>query len=126
MEDIRFVVPREDKAENRKETRLTPEEEKILKQAHDIAEKKKEESRRLSKKWTEKEIQQTSEDEKRGRRRDSPKSARSVPRHRRKKKDKERPRLTMIRLKPAKEVALTPAPGWEEAEGRPVQRGRMT
>ena len=28
----------------------------------------------------------------------------------------------MIRLKPA-ELILTSAPGWEEAEGRPVQRG---
>ena len=31
----------------------------------------------------------------------------------------------MIRFKPAKEGTLIPAPGWEEAEGRPVQRGEI-
>ena len=29
----------------------------------------------------------------------------------------------MIRASPSKEVRLTPAPGWEEAEGRPEVRG---
>lgn len=122
-EDMRFVVPKEEKIEKQQETRLTPEEEKTLKQAHDIAEKKKEESRRLSEKWTEKEMQQTSKEEKRGKRRDSPECANSEPRYRSKREDEGRARINMIRLKPAEEVTLTPAPGWEEAEGRPVQGG---
>ena len=29
----------------------------------------------------------------------------------------------MIRVNPPREVTLTPAPGWTEAAGRPVQRG---
>jgi hypothetical protein len=48
-------------------------------------------------------------------------SLREDPRRR---KDKDRPRINMIRVTPSKEVRLTPAPGWEEAEGRPsVRRG---
>ena len=48
-----------------KETRLTQEEEKILKQARDITEKKRKESKRLSEKWTEQESRPTRREEKR-------------------------------------------------------------
>ena len=41
MGRYRLVVPREDMTKAQRETLLAPEEEKILKQAHDIAEKKK-------------------------------------------------------------------------------------
>ena len=56
-EDMRLVLPKEDLTEVPRETRLTSEEERILKQAYDITEKKKEESRRLSEQWTGQESQ---------------------------------------------------------------------
>ena len=46
------------------------------------------------------------------------------PRSRRTQKDKDRPRINMLRVTPSKEVILTPAPEWNEAEGRPaIRRG---
>ena len=85
---------------------------------------KKEESKRLSEKWTEQEkIQLKSRDEKRRLRKESPDSTSTEQKYRRNKKEKGSPKIYMIRLNPEKEVILTPAPEWIEAEGRSVRSG---
>ena len=116
----KFEAPTEAPVETQQEEQrgLTPHEEQILKMAHDIAEKKKEESRKLSEAW------KTSEEikEEKQTRKISPESASSEQRNTGNRKIK-KGRFKMIRVR---EVVLTPAPGWNEAEGRPIQRGRMT
>ena len=55
----------------------------------------------------------------------NPESSSEDQRSRRTQKDRGRPRINMIRVTPPKEVILTPAPEWHEAEGRPaVRRGK--
>ena len=81
-EDMRFVVPREDSPEVQRDTRLTSEEEKILKRARDIAEKKTEECKRHNEKETEQDRQ--------GIRKKSPESSSDDPRMKRKQKEREK------------------------------------
>ena len=52
---MHLKVPKDDVTDDESDTRLTQDEEKILKRAHDISEKKKEESQRLTEQWTEQE-----------------------------------------------------------------------
>jgi hypothetical protein len=100
---------------------LTPSEERILKKAHDISERKREDSRRLTEKWIQQEFEQAKKERNRGtKERSDSESSRDDPR---KGKRKKRPRINMIRATPTKEVVLTPAPGWQEAVGRPEMRG---
>jgi hypothetical protein len=100
---------------------LTAKEERILKKAHDLQERKREDCRRLTEKWIQQELEQAKKDRNRGtRERSDSESSREDPS---KGKDKERPRINMIRATPSKEVVLTPAPGWQEAVGRPEMRG---
>ena len=65
---------------------------------------------------------EANKDEKQKTRKESPESTSSDLKYTGNRKSKRAARFRMIRLKPAKEVILTPAPGWEKAEGRPVQR----
>ena len=52
--EMRFKVPQENVTEEENERYLTEKEERILKMAHDISERKREDSRRLTEKWTKK------------------------------------------------------------------------
>jgi hypothetical protein len=106
--------------EDESERFLTEKEERILKMAHDISERKREDSRRLTEKWIQQEIEQAKNERHRGtkERSESEESSEEDSRKR-----KERPRINMIRAEQKKEVVLTPAPGWQEAVGRPEVRG---
>ena len=118
---MRFKVQQETVTEDENERFLTEKEERILKMAHDSSERKREDSRRLTEKWIQQELELAKKERNRGtRERSDSESSREDPR---KGKDKERPRINMIRATPSKEVVLTPAPGWQEAVGRPEMRG---
>ena len=118
---MRFKVPQENVTDEENEGYLTEKEERILKKASDIDERKREESRRLTEKWIQQELELAKKERNRGtRERSDSESSREDPR---KGKDKERPRINVIRATPSKEVVLTPAPGWQEAVGRPDMRG---
>ena len=89
--------------------------------AHDISERKQEDSRRLTEKWIQQELELAKKERNRGTRERS--DSESSREDLRKGKDKERPRINMIKVTPSKEVVLTPAPGWQESVGRPEMRG---
>ena len=59
--EARFRVPREKETEDENDRILTAKEERILKWAHDISENKREESRRLTEKWIQQELEQAKE-----------------------------------------------------------------
>ena len=60
------MVPKDDVTDDQRDTRLTQEEEKILKRAHDISERKREESKRLTEQWTEQDNKLKRKKEQRG------------------------------------------------------------
>ena len=110
---------------NRKLQKVLLRKRKRFKLGHDIAAKKKEESKKLTESWANQEkTPKANKEEKQKTRKDSPESTSSEPKNTGNRKIKRTARFRMIRLKPAT-VILTPAPGWEEAEGRQVQRGRV-
>ena len=119
--ETRFKVPQETVTEDESERILTKKEERILKMAHDISERKREDSRRLTEKWIQQELEQAKKERHRGTRERS--DSESSKDDSRKGKRKDRPRINMIRATPKKDVVLTPAPGWQEAVGRPEVRG---
>ena len=87
-----------------------------MKKAHDISERKREESRRLTEQWIEQEIKPKRRERNRGTKerqmRDvsDSESSNGDQRLRRTQKDRGRPRINMFRVTPPKEVILTPAP----------------
>ena len=95
---------------------------RILKKAHDISERKREDSRRLTEKWIQQELEQAKKERNRGtRQRSDSESSRDDPR---KGIEKERPRINTFRAEQKKDIVLTPAPGWQEAVGRPEVGGK--
>ena len=79
-----LVNPEKVKLETQQEApkSLTPEKEKILNLAHDIAEKKREESKILNESWTnQEEILEESKEQKQKIRKDSPESTSSEPKY---------------------------------------------
>jgi hypothetical protein len=113
-------VPQETASDEENERFLTAKEERILKKTHDIQERKQEDSRRLTEKWTQQELEQAKNERHRGTKERSESEESSEEDSRRR---EERPKINMIRAEPKKEVVLTPAPGWQEAVGRPEVRG---
>ena len=112
--------------EEERETRLTQKEKRILKKAHDISERKREESRRLTVQWIKQKIKPKTKETNRGTRERQKRVSDSESSEDNPRRRKERPRINMITVTPSKGVILTPAPGWEEIEGRPgVRRGEV-
>jgi len=107
--ESRSEVPKETTS-MRDDRYLTAKEERILKKAHDLQERKSEDCRRLTEKWLQQEIEQARE------RSDSEESSDEDSRE-----NDEKPKINMIRVEQKKDVVLTPAPGWQE--GRPEEKG---
>jgi hypothetical protein len=102
--EMRFKVPQENVTEDENERYLAEKEERVLKMVHDISERKREDSRRLTEKWIQQELELAKKERNRGtRERSDSESSRDDPR---KGKEKERPRINMIRATPSKEVVL--------------------
>ena len=120
--NVGLKVQKDDVTDDERDTRLTPDEEDILKRAHDISERKREESKRLTEQWTEQENKLKRKKEQRGTRErkmrevSNPGSSSEDQRSRRTQKDRGKPRINMIRVTPPKEVVLTPASEWHDAE----------
>ena len=64
--ETRFKVPQETASEEEDEGILTAKEERILKKAHDLQERKREECRRLTEKWIQQELEQARNERNRG------------------------------------------------------------
>ena len=115
--ESRSDVPKE-RVSQRDDRYLTSKEKKILKKAHDLQERKREDCRRLTEKWLQQETEEARERKRATRERSESEEESSDEDSR---EDDKKPKISMIRVDQKKEVVLTPAPGWQE--GRPEIRG---
>ena len=83
--ETKFKVQQETATEDENDRILTEKEERILKMAHDITERKREDSRRLTEKWIQQELEQAKKERNRGtRERSDSESSRDDPKKRNK------------------------------------------